>query len=547
MPDTSKNKTELKNLFVVSLEEKREFVDFENWVQEQVFLFWGRPPVKFALDFGSYAIKMVSYTESFGRIKLQHAEKIIFSERFDYTETEERRFDLLKEALEKYFLKGQLKENVKISMTLPSSMTFIQRTKLPQIQGKMLDRAVEFEVREKIPIPLSDLIWDYVPLSSSNGNARSVVLAAVRKGPVHEFFKIAADLHLDIERVAVGPAVLYESLRKKISSQEVLVVLDLGAHTTDVIVITTTGFWSRTITFGGYKLTHAVAEAKAVSIEDAEKLIATEGLQGPAKEILQIRLAELERELKRTLNIYSQEIGPGNFTSFLLMGGLARLRGIDDYFSALLNLPLNKKISDPADIFKQEGDSELFFQAASLAQNKRNVINLLPFEEKKYRSKRTFKIFFLFYFTLAAILLLLSALSYEVESAKSKTFEGLLEKKIQQYEGDKRQIKSIDERVGPWIQLLENVRTHAEERDLILRIFSEIDFSFPRPVWLDKFRFDADKREIIVEGKSKEKLVGLERLKGAIERSKLLGNVTVTAGHVEAGGIRRFTCRMELK
>ena len=523
----------------------KESARFWEEIKTQIRELFGYPVRRFALDIGSHSVKIISYVKRLGRLELTACEQISYGERFDYTEADSRRSAFLKQILEDFFVPEMRREPLRLSLTLPSSLTFIQRTNLPVISSRLLHRAVEFEVKDKIPMPVAELVWGYLPLPETSRVSRGVVLAAVRKQVVKDLFHMAGEMNLTIDRVDVGPAVIYQYLRAKMAPGQTLLVLDLGAHTTDVIAITKTGFWSRTVTFGGFKLVQAASQNLGMAAHEVEKIMQEQGLENARlKTALESKIEDLARELKRTLTLYQQELGAQAFDGLLLLGGLARLRGLDAFFSSALQLPGYEM---PPEIISELKSPRVFFQAACLAHTEGPPsLNLIPQEERKIRSRSSLKMNFFLYTALLGLVLFLQILGSVFETRKTKALDQALEQKIMRYEEDKKQVRMLEERIKPWAVFFEDAVMRGHQKDLILRILDELEAAFPRSVWVDKISFEVATKELVIEGRMQEKLAGVERLKEALERSRLLDKVSVTSGTVESERTRRFSCRMEV-
>lgn len=503
--------------------------------------------LRYALDMGSHSIKALSYKEHSGKVDLLGAKEISFKEIFDYTTEPEKRKDLLKEALLKLFPSEKIREKIKVSLTLPSSAIFIRLSTLPRIRGKAMRQAVKYEVQEKMPCPLEELVWDYLVLPQKKGKEISVSLVAVRREIIEDIFGVAKEIGIQIDKISAGPSAIYEAVRSKLKDSETVLVIDLGAKTTDVIAIQRNGFWSRTITYGALKLIEALSPNPEAPIQVSSGKEVEVLLDNPEnQEILNRELKTLAGEIERTLTIYHQEVVSDEFRGFVLLGGLTRLEQIHRYFQAQLKIPTWKPFKDKYKL--GEGVLQgVFFQAASITYSSESSMNLIPDEERNRRTLRHFKWAFKIYSFLLVILLALGLGCLGVELAGIKGREAKLQKEITYRKGLKNQIDSRLKKIELWKMLFMQAADGLYKKSLPVKIIRELEANLPEAVWLEKVTFNDFGNEFILEGRMRDKLSGIMRLREALESSELFNKISAQGGYVEADGSRHFVCQVEVK
>lgn len=132
-----------------------------------------------------------------------------------------------------------------------------------------------------------------------------------------------------------------------------LVVLDIGAGTTDVVVHSgDESTFTRIIPVGGEAITTAIADAVFCSREEAESLKRTvdwvagvdsqtgQPAEPAAVSAIQGVVADLAREIRRTIDFYNADQGDKLIRGGVLVGGGAKLMGLVEYLSDQLDLPM---------------------------------------------------------------------------------------------------------------------------------------------------------------------------------------------------------------
>lgn len=214
----------------------------------------------------------------------------------------------------------------KVIVGVPLRNSFVTFIDLPQMSEKELARAIPFEARKYIPLPLSEVEIDWWPVSplahkeEEGLESLTVLLAAVQKETVNAYQRVVKKAQLSlagfeieifsVARVAAGAPPLRGSS---------LIVLDMGATSTKIAIIDRGALrMTRAIDKGSQALTLALSHALGVDFERAEAMKRELGIQ-KRPETEQIRRAltplidtifdevgrfqgEYERKFQRTID-----------------------------------------------------------------------------------------------------------------------------------------------------------------------------------------------------------------------------------------------------
>jgi len=122
-----------------------------------------------------------------------------------------------------------------------------------------------------------------------------------------------------------------------------VVILDIGAESSDLVVSTASGVWQRSISIGGNNFTRAIAEAFKLNFKKAEKLKRTAPMSKYARQIFQAMrpvFADMASEIQRSLGYYTSSNPNTKLKHIIAFGGGAKLQGLLKYFQQSLQIPV---------------------------------------------------------------------------------------------------------------------------------------------------------------------------------------------------------------
>lgn len=228
---------------------------------------------------------------------------------------------------------------------LPTGKTFSRTFTLPISEEKHLESAVEIEVDQYIPIPLSALYLDYEIIERS-ADTLTVVMSAVPQTLV--------DTCLGAVRAAgLLPLVAEPSINavaRVLGSTEEghlsTLIVDIGAASTDIAVldggvIRVTG----SVGIGGNTFTLDIAKKLNVALENAHQYKVLNGLNpGPRQAkiatALDPSLGRIATEVRKVIRYYNERlVTDRKIEQLIIVGGGANVPGIGDYFTNELIMP----------------------------------------------------------------------------------------------------------------------------------------------------------------------------------------------------------------
>ncbi len=223
---------------------------------------------------------------------------------------------------------------------LPTGRTYSRTFTLPLNEESKIDSAVEVEVDQYIPLPLSSLYVDYEIIERGKTNLRAV-MSAVPMTIVDSCVKA-------VQSAGLTPMVAEPSINavaRVIEATEEghlsTLIVDIGPASTDIAVldggaIRVTGG----VGIGGNTFTLDIAKKLNITLENAHQLKVLNGLNaGPRQEkinnALRPSLQRIVTEIRKVIRYYNERMNEDQkkIEQVLIVGGGANVPGIGEYFT----------------------------------------------------------------------------------------------------------------------------------------------------------------------------------------------------------------------
>ncbi|MBW2272650.1 MAG: pilus assembly protein PilM [Deltaproteobacteria bacterium] len=240
-----------------------------------------------------------------------------------------------------------------------------RRLDFPFRDRKKLATAVPFEVEGEIPFALEDVIVDW-ELVGGEGKQGRVVASITQRREISSCLDSLREAAID-PRVLVGEGLVLGNLPALFDLPGDRLLVDLGHRKTSLCLLQDgRAVGARSISVGGEAITHAIAEDRGCSLDEAERAKCEEGIAGAASTPRAVAVVDrIAREMVRTLE--SSETAVAAITLF---GGTAKLPGIDDFLSERVGVAA-RCLAPPEDperaAILSGGDPLLFAPAFALA------------------------------------------------------------------------------------------------------------------------------------------------------------------------------------
>lgn len=185
---------------------------------------------------------------------------------------EEAWLDSLVEGLEKLVAKMSLKGEVRF--IFPGNLLLTKTIRVPHVDPEKQRKIVAFELSQKMPFPLSDLIWDY-QIIDDDGVEEEVLAFAVKPEVAESFSEKMVGIGLIPKQITPAQVLDYSAIRGQlgdVDDQSEVLAINIGAKSTNLLFISPTGFLIRTINIGGNALSQNISDALGITFEKSEKL-----------------------------------------------------------------------------------------------------------------------------------------------------------------------------------------------------------------------------------------------------------------------------------
>jgi type IV pilus assembly protein PilM len=264
--------------------------------------------------------------------------------------------ELIRTALEKFAERNRT-EGIPVVIAVPGQAGLARFVKLPPVDPKKVADIVTFEAKQQIPFALTDVVWDYQKIGSADEEEDGPIeldvgIFAIRREAVRKHLAPFQDRGIDPYVVQLAPVALYnysafdiiyhqnappaaEGESAPAPSQDeddgdTLVILDMGADKTDVVITDGDSIWLRNLPIGGNHFTRALTRDLKLTFAKAEHLKKNATKAPDPKKLYQAMrpvfnefVAELQRSIgffrsTHKSSVIKKVVGLGN--GFLLPG-----------------------------------------------------------------------------------------------------------------------------------------------------------------------------------------------------------------------------------
>ncbi len=305
-----------------------------------------------AIDIGTTSLKA---------LRLQHGEEALEVIGFSHIEHSrslndegvdfEERDSIVAETLRKFLDEYDVdKEEVGISIAGQNS--FSRFIKLPPVEEKKIPEIVQFEAVQQIPFDINEVEWDWQLMENEDSPDKEVGLFAIKNELISEVMDHFTRENLRVTCVQIAPMAIYNFVDydhrvADASPDKAMIVLDVGADSTTLVICTKNTVWQRSIRIGGNTFTQAIADAFHKDMRVAEKLKRTAPMSKYMRQIytaMKPVYTDFGSEIQRSLGFYSSSpAGRGKtFTKVIALGGGMKLQGLAKYLTQTLGMPVVK-------------------------------------------------------------------------------------------------------------------------------------------------------------------------------------------------------------
>ena len=237
-------------------------------------------------------------------------------------------------------------------MSMSGQAVFPRYVKLPPVSKDKVFQIIQYEAEQNVPFPIDEVVWDYQLIGDEDQEDINVMLVAVKTDNVTQLTDCVVAAGLEPEIVDVAPMALYNCVRYNYPEQEgCMMVLDIGARSSNLIFIEEDRVFSRSIPVAGNAITQEIQKEFDVSFSEAEALKIEHGVVGlggvyagadnevadRVSKIVRSVVTRMHAEVNRSINFYRSQQGGSPPSRVLLAGGSSIIPHMDTFFQEKLN------------------------------------------------------------------------------------------------------------------------------------------------------------------------------------------------------------------
>jgi len=320
------------------------------------------------LDIGSQAIKLVQVRKDQGNWHLHRFGVIdIASTRNgagdDYSTSKvgERVKDLIRE---------NHVQGTRVATAMNGAAVITKMIEMPSMTQQELAEHLEWELDQYVPVPPSQLYWDFVvstPSNGTNGSRMTVLLVAAKKDMVNERLELLRQVGLDPIIVDIDGLTLINMYvwNYKPEEHEVVLLVNVGpSGLTMSLVEGKRPVYLRNATIGG-RWQKDVLDGKGEEIPENVEKDSGRLEEQEALDVLRDDLyVEMAGEIRKTIDYCQENFPKGQVENIFLCGGYAGLPGLVEKVGRHLSLPV--RMANPFKTLAREAGRE-DMRKASLA------------------------------------------------------------------------------------------------------------------------------------------------------------------------------------
>lgn len=234
-----------------------------------------------------------------------------------------------------------------ILVAIPAQTVFPRFVKLPPVGDDKLEKIVQYEAEQNVPFPIEEVSWCYKLFRQGDGGEVTAMIVAVKNDNLEEFSSAVTEVGMRAK--SFEPAVsglINAAMARSEASDGCTMVLDIGWYSTSVVFLEDGKLFFRSIPVAGKAITDDLSRYLEMETGDAEDWkvnkvnVSEETTDSGNKEARNV-VCRLHAEINRSINFYKSQQGGNTPSRVLLTGGGSQLKGLPEYLSSKMNLPVS--------------------------------------------------------------------------------------------------------------------------------------------------------------------------------------------------------------
>jgi type IV pilus assembly protein PilM len=238
----------------------------------------------------------------------------------------------------------------KVVTALPEAMIFSKITSVPNIDEAQIEQLLFYELKNHIPVSPNEVQKDYISLGVDRENPKmlKILLIAAPKNLVDTYVNLLKDAKLEPIAIETETVALSRIMGYSVRSSQAYLVADFGFKGVDICLIKENKIlFSQSIGTASESLTKAIAADYGITLQQAEQYKIKVGLledqaDGKVLRSLIPIMSVITNELIKLINYFKTTMPENEPKQIYLVGEGAKLLGLENYISKILNIPCQK-------------------------------------------------------------------------------------------------------------------------------------------------------------------------------------------------------------
>src|ERR1700733_7955026 len=261
---------------------------------------------------------------------------------------------LVREALATFMDRNDLK-GCKVAISVPGQAGLVKFIKLPPVEKKRVPDIVKFEAKQQIPFALEEVVWAYQQIGDEEEGGdddftmAEVGLFAMKRDQINRAILPFRAAGIEVDIVQMAPIALYNFIAadqlKGSDLKGSVVLLDIGADHTDLIITDGTRIWQRNVPIGGNHFTRALTKELKLTFAKAEHLKRNATKAPDPRSIFTAMRGvfnDFASEINRSIGFYSSVNRTAKISKIVGLGNGFKLPGLQKFLQQNLSQDVEK-------------------------------------------------------------------------------------------------------------------------------------------------------------------------------------------------------------
>ncbi len=310
-----------------------------------------------AIDFGSGTLKLAEFEARTDGTLLLHRYFLMPMEGPPEPEGDDEEpdpFASVNHTLTKVLDENEIRaKGMEANYCISSSQVFAKLLRTPPVEGSKVSQIIMYEAQQNVPFPLEEVQWDYQVLGTAETGELDVLLMALRSEVVEGFADLSRKHGMKLQIIDGSAAALRNAYMHNYGEPEdCVLLLDIGAKTTNALFIEGSMFYTRSINIGSQNITSEFAKEAQLDEASAERYKCEYGYvhlggsyedsqdphQAIVSKVARNVLTRLHQQVAQTIQFYRSQQGGTPPTKIYLAGSGSQLAYTANFFQQKLNL-----------------------------------------------------------------------------------------------------------------------------------------------------------------------------------------------------------------